>query len=177
MPDSCCVGECPNVGTHGGVVRYYSIPQVIENKGEEVKRLSSSRRAVWIASIRMKKPDWNPHESSKVCSFHFVSGKTWLWFHSLCLPLDLSVHCVACLSTALILKHQNQRSSEKPNWLVRKCSKMCSFYFVSRKTIWDCSLILLVCRLSVCPYVCLFVLRGLSFSSAGGPKFTKSCNQ
>ena len=78
MPDSCCVGDCSNVGTHGGVLRYYSIPKVIENKGEEVKQLSSSRRAAWIASIRMKKPDWDPIKSSKVCSFHFVSGETGL---------------------------------------------------------------------------------------------------
>ncbi|XP_072042624.1 uncharacterized protein [Amphiura filiformis] len=75
MPDTCCVAGCPNVGTHGGVVRYYIVPQIINNKGDEIKQLSTVQREKWIASVKAKKPNWEPNRYSRICSLHFVSGR------------------------------------------------------------------------------------------------------
>ncbi|KAL3865655.1 hypothetical protein ACJMK2_043019, partial [Sinanodonta woodiana] len=42
--------------------------------GEETKTLSTNRREQWIARIGRK--DWTPSQYSKVCSDHFVTGKS-----------------------------------------------------------------------------------------------------
>ena len=134
MPDICCVGECPSVGTHGGIIRYYTLPEVTKDRGEEMERLSRSCRAAWIASIRMKKPDWDPHESSKVCSFHFVSGKTGLYYSLILSELSRSRQAAWIASIRM----------KKPQWDPQKGSKVCSF-FILFQVRHNHSLIMSVC--------------------------------
>ncbi|KAL3832312.1 hypothetical protein ACJMK2_023966 [Sinanodonta woodiana] len=75
MVNTCVIVGCHNRADKGLVKRsYHSIPKVIVNQGEQTKTLSTKRREQWIARIGRK--DWTPSQYSKVCSDHFVTGKS-----------------------------------------------------------------------------------------------------
>ncbi|XP_065884562.1 uncharacterized protein [Dysidea avara] len=69
MPHNCCVINCRNRGSSS----FYRIPAVLTNQGEKTQELSANRRRLWITQI--KKKNWEPTVSSRVCSLHFLSGK------------------------------------------------------------------------------------------------------
>ncbi|KAL3881650.1 hypothetical protein ACJMK2_028062 [Sinanodonta woodiana] len=75
MVNTCVIVGCHNRADKGLVKRsYHSIPKVIVNQGEQTKTLSTKRREQWIARIGRK--DWTLSQYSKVCSDHFVTGKS-----------------------------------------------------------------------------------------------------
>ena len=76
MPDNCCVFGCHNKGgqtdENGQKLRFFSIPAV-STREDEVE-ISTDRPKAWIAAI--KRENWTPSKSTKVCSAHFHKGKS-----------------------------------------------------------------------------------------------------
>ena len=61
MPASCCVIDCTNRFISASGVHFFRFPE------------HDPKRTAWINAIRRK--NWTPSESSRVCSVHFLSGK------------------------------------------------------------------------------------------------------
>ena len=69
----CCVIGCQNRRGREKGISFHRIPAVINNQGEQWRRLSWRRRSQWIAAI--KREHWIPNELTRLCSKHFASGK------------------------------------------------------------------------------------------------------
>ncbi len=61
MVKSCCAVGCTNRFSKDSTLKFYRFPQDAERKPR------------WVAAINRK--DWQPGESSRVCSAHFMSGE------------------------------------------------------------------------------------------------------
>ncbi|KAJ8271078.1 hypothetical protein GJAV_G00122490 [Gymnothorax javanicus] len=73
MVTTCVVYGCHNRSSKGSQLRFFRIPVVRKNEGEAAWELSQRRRALWLARINRK--NFQPSESSRVCSDHFVQGR------------------------------------------------------------------------------------------------------
>lgn len=74
MVKSCSVFGCHNRKDKDSSVSFHRIPSVVKRQGSKIEALTSKRRRLWLASIGRK--SWLPSENARVCSVHFVSGKT-----------------------------------------------------------------------------------------------------
>ena len=52
---------------------FYRIPAIISSQGEEIEALSTRRRNAWVEAMGSKETIL---KSSRICSAHFVNGKT-----------------------------------------------------------------------------------------------------
>ncbi|KAK2561957.1 hypothetical protein P5673_015384 [Acropora cervicornis] len=71
----CIIGNC---GSKSGrdSIRFYSVPSIITNQGEEFEELTRERRNLWISAIdRADLKTKNVLKNERVCSRHFVSGR------------------------------------------------------------------------------------------------------
>ena len=77
----CSIYDCSNRQvsqknvTEESKLRFYSIPTVIMNHGDETRELSKERRRLWTAAVNRK--DIQTEEAwdkTVVCSKHFVDG-------------------------------------------------------------------------------------------------------
>lgn len=71
----CIFGNC---GSKSGrdSIRFYSVPAIITNQGEEFEELTRERRNLWISAIgRADLKTKNVLQNERVCSRHFVSGR------------------------------------------------------------------------------------------------------
>ena len=71
----CIIGKC---GSKSGrdSIRFYSMPSIITNQGEEFEELSRERRNLWISAIdRADLKTKKVLKNERVCSRHFVSGR------------------------------------------------------------------------------------------------------
>ena len=75
MVQKCCVKFCHNRSDRDTDRRFYSIPNVINKKGESMKELTTRRRREWIAQLQLKTATFESKARKHVCSDHFVNGK------------------------------------------------------------------------------------------------------
>ena len=71
----CIIGNC---GSKSGrdSIRFYCVPSIITNQGEEFEELTRERRNLWISAIdRADLKTKNVLQNERVCSRHFVSGR------------------------------------------------------------------------------------------------------
>lgn len=85
MPLTCLVVGCGSRSNRDNV-KFYCVPAVLSHKFVTDKNeLSQRRRALWIAAI--KRDDLNDAKlkNQKVCSKHFITGKSFslIMFYSL----------------------------------------------------------------------------------------------
>ena len=79
MPESvmvlCIIGNCESKSGQDNI-RFYSVPSIITNQGEEFEELTRERRNLWISAIdRADLKTNNVLKNECVCSRHFVSGR------------------------------------------------------------------------------------------------------
>ncbi|KAK0130779.1 hypothetical protein N1851_034553 [Merluccius polli] len=58
----------------GQTVKYYRLPKVITNQGEQCQKLSEERRRLWLAKLNQDLHGKNL-DNVQICSAHFLSGK------------------------------------------------------------------------------------------------------
>jgi len=78
MPYLCAVYGCGHNSTReSGLFRFYRIPSLIQNQGEQTLRLSKERRRTWLNNINRADSDLTEQKSktTRVCSDHFITGK------------------------------------------------------------------------------------------------------
>ena len=71
----CIIGNC---GSKSGrdSIRFYCVPSIITNQGEEFEELTRERQNLWISAIdRADLKTKNVLQNERVCSRHFVSGR------------------------------------------------------------------------------------------------------
>ena len=76
-------------------VRFFRVPRVIVNQGENTGELTSEGRRMWISAISREDLTDDILERVRVCSQHFVSGeaaKDWDWFNVDWVPTLHLVH-------------------------------------------------------------------------------------
>ncbi|XP_033764275.1 uncharacterized protein LOC117345315 [Pecten maximus] len=62
MPTSCCVIDCTSRGDARTKLSFYRFPKKPE------------RKRLWLAALKRK--DWTPNDSHRVCGRHFINGKS-----------------------------------------------------------------------------------------------------
>ena len=71
----CIIGNCGSKSDRDSI-RFYSVPSIITNQGEEFEELTRERRNLWISAIdRADLKTKNVLKNKRVCSRHFVSGR------------------------------------------------------------------------------------------------------
>ena len=74
----CMVVGCGSESAPGKDLHFALVPSVVTNQGEEAEKLSFERRSRWISP--KSRSDLTEkiltNESDRVCSRHFVSGRT-----------------------------------------------------------------------------------------------------
>ena len=70
-----------NSTSEKGKYRFFRIPKVVENQGEQTKLMCEERRRQWIANIYRGDLKAINLEYTQICSDHFVSGKVFLRFY------------------------------------------------------------------------------------------------
>lgn len=79
MPTLCAVVGCGHNNVRDkGKYSFFRIPKIISHNGEETERLSTERRKRWFKNIHRSDKDLTEKkaETTRVCSAHFVSGKS-----------------------------------------------------------------------------------------------------
>lgn len=89
MVNSCRVHGCHNRSDRERHLKYYCLPKVVKNQGQQTKQLSEERRRLWIASLNQNFKGKNL-ENIRICSSHFVTGK-FLIFDYLALSSEWNV--------------------------------------------------------------------------------------
>ncbi|KAL3888493.1 hypothetical protein ACJMK2_000860 [Sinanodonta woodiana] len=74
MVNYCRVVGCHNRSDRETHLKYYRLPKVVKNQGEECVKLSEERRRLWLARLQQNF-DGKNIENIRVCSAHFISGK------------------------------------------------------------------------------------------------------
>ena len=57
-------------------VKFFRIPKVIKNQGKDIELLTERRRGLWLAAISRQFPSEKIVNIKRVCSAHFIRGKT-----------------------------------------------------------------------------------------------------
>ena len=71
----CIIGNCGSKSGQGSI-RFYCVPAIITNQGEEFEELTRERRNLWISAIdRADLKTKNVLQNKRVWSRHFVSGR------------------------------------------------------------------------------------------------------
>ena len=99
---TCCVLGCFSRGKRDNV-SFHSIPCVIVHQGTKVRELSTKRLREWLAKINRK--DWTPKKYSRVCSRHFINGKSFAMLYSF--------KCTFCEGGRPAALHEEN----DPNWI------------------------------------------------------------
>ena len=75
MVNFCAVFGCSNRSNRNKDKRFFRIPTVKSNVGDNLKLLQKQRQSEWVK--RIKREDLTPakYANARVCSDHFVSGK------------------------------------------------------------------------------------------------------
>ncbi|XP_013393134.1 uncharacterized protein LOC106160908 [Lingula anatina] len=72
----CGIVGCPSNSNKEKGLRFYKIPRIIKNQGEETRRLSEERRRLWKAAVNRKdirsEEKW---DRTTLCAKHFVDGE------------------------------------------------------------------------------------------------------
>ena len=77
MPHLCAVYGCShNSKREKGLFKFFRFPSVIWNQGEETRKLTEERRRRWLANVNRADLDGKKLDHYRVCSNHFISGKT-----------------------------------------------------------------------------------------------------
>ena len=83
MPYLCAVYGCGHNSTReSGLFRFFRIPSIIKNQGEQTLKLSTERRRTWLNNISRADSDLTEEkiETTRVCSDHFISGNKYIYF-------------------------------------------------------------------------------------------------
>ena len=75
MVNFCAIFGCSNRSNRNKDKRFFRIPTVKSNVGDNLKLLQKQRQSEWVK--RIKREDLTPvkYANARVCSDHFVSGK------------------------------------------------------------------------------------------------------
>ena len=75
MPYLCAVKGCSNNSSRDKQFRFYRFPKVIDNQGQETRKLSEERRRKWLENLDRKNMDEINLNNTRICSKHFISGE------------------------------------------------------------------------------------------------------
>ena len=74
MVNTCAIHGCHNRQDKAVKRGFYSVPKVLIHQGKQTEDLSRLRRKTWIARINRK--NFEPNQHKRVCSDHFVEGRS-----------------------------------------------------------------------------------------------------
>ena len=90
---------------------FHRIPKVSTGRGRRTEKLTAKRRRLWLAKVGRK--NWNPSDNARICSAHFVLGKTY--------KKDWSGQShIATLENLLLMSHRAPSSlydENHPDWV------------------------------------------------------------
>jgi len=75
MVNFCAVFGCSNRSNRNKDKRFFRIPTVKSNVGDNLKLLQKQRQSEWVKRIKREDLTSAKYANARVCSDHFVSGK------------------------------------------------------------------------------------------------------
>ena len=66
---------CTSKSTREKDLKFFQVPSVVTNQGEEAEKLLKERRSLWISAISRDDLTGQIITNDRVCDRHFVSGK------------------------------------------------------------------------------------------------------
>ena len=71
----CLIVGCASKSTREKDLKFFQVPSVVTNQGEEAEKLLTERRSLWISAISRDDLTEQIIVNDQVCDRHFVPGK------------------------------------------------------------------------------------------------------